>query len=62
MSEKSDPNDITNALAAAIDAFNEEGYGIPTYEAAIDPDTDWKTQLTAVTARKPTPPGVGGSA
>lgn len=43
---KSDPNDVTDALAAAIDAFNEEGYGIPTREAAIDPDADWKTQLT----------------
>jgi hypothetical protein len=26
--------------------FNEEGYGVPTREDAIDPDADWKTQLT----------------
>jgi hypothetical protein len=46
MSNASDPRDITDALAAAIDAFNEEGYGVPTREATIDPDADWKTQLT----------------
>mgnify|MGYP006432795819 FL=1 len=46
MSNTSDPNAITDALAAAIDAFNEEGYGMPTREAEIDPDADWKTQLT----------------
>jgi hypothetical protein len=46
MSNGSDPNAITDALAAATDAFNEEGYGVPAREAEIDPDTDWKTQLT----------------
>lgn len=46
MSEQSDPNAITDALDAAIDAFNEEGHGVPTREAAIDTHTDWKTQLT----------------
>lgn len=46
MSEESDPQAITDALDAAIDAFNEEGYGVPTREEAIDPDADWKTQLT----------------
>lgn len=46
MSKGSDPADITDALEAAIDAFNEEGYGVPTREAEIDPDADWKTQLT----------------
>ena len=46
MSEASDPNAITEALDAAVDAFNEEGYGVPTREAEIDPDADWKTQLT----------------
>jgi hypothetical protein len=46
MSRESDPQAITDALTTAIDAFNEEGYGIPTREAEIDPDADWKTQLT----------------
>lgn len=46
MNEESDPRAITDALDAATDAFNEEGYGIPTREKAIDPDADWKTQLT----------------
>jgi len=46
MSNGSDPNAITEALDAAIDAFNEEEYGVPTREAEIDPDADWKTQLT----------------
>ncbi|MDZ7730251.1 MAG: DNA-binding protein [Natrialbaceae archaeon] len=46
MSEHSDPKAITNALAAAIDAFNEEGYGVPRREEAINSDADWKTQLT----------------
>jgi len=46
MSNGSDPTAITDALAAAIDAFNEEGYGVPTREEEIDPDADWKTQLT----------------
>lgn len=46
MSRESDPGAITDALTATIDAFNEEGYGVPTREEAIDADTDWKTQLT----------------
>ena len=46
MCRDSDPRAITDALAAAVDAFNEEGYGIPTLEDGIDSDADWKTQLT----------------
>lgn len=46
MGERSDPQAVTDALAAAVDAFNEEGYGIPTYEERIDTDADWKAQLT----------------
>lgn len=46
MGEESDPQAITGTLASAIDAFNEEGYGVPTREAAIDSDADWKAQLT----------------
>ena len=46
MSEESDPQAIKEALDAAIDAFNEDGYGVPKREDAIDSDADWKTQLT----------------
>ena len=46
MSEESDPRDIRTALDAAIDAFNEEGFGVPTREDAIATDDEWKTQLT----------------
>ncbi|ELZ19737.1 hepn domain-containing protein [Halosimplex carlsbadense 2-9-1] len=46
MSNGSDPTAITDAIDAAIDAFNEEGHGVPTREEEIDPDADWKTQLT----------------
>jgi hypothetical protein len=46
MSRESDPQAITDALDAAIDTFNEEGYGVPTREEGIDSDADWKTQLT----------------
>ena len=46
MRRDSDPQAITDALDAAIDAFNEEGYGVPTREAGINSDADWKTQLT----------------
>lgn len=46
MSEGSDPNVVINALEEAVDAFNEAGHGIPTYEVGIDTDDDWKTQLT----------------
>jgi hypothetical protein len=46
MSRGSDPQAVTDALAAAVDAFNEEGHGIPAYEPGIDSDADWKTQLT----------------
>ena len=42
----SDPNVIKEALDAAVDAFNEEGHGIPTREPEIDTNADWKTQLT----------------
>lgn len=46
MSSDADPQAVTDALAAAVDAFNEEGYSIPTREGGIDSDADWKTQLT----------------
>jgi hypothetical protein len=46
MSRESDPQAVTDALTAAIDAFNEEGHGIPTREPGIDSDAEWKTQLT----------------
>lgn len=36
----SDPTAVTEALDAAVDAFNEEGHGIPTREPAIDTDAD----------------------
>lgn len=42
----SDPNAVTEAFDVAIDAFNEEGHGIPTREPHIETDADWKTQLT----------------
>jgi hypothetical protein len=42
----SDPNAVTEALDAAVDAFNEEGHGVPIREPEIDADADWKTQLT----------------
>lgn len=41
-----DPTTVTDALDAAIDAFNETGHGVPKRETAIDTDADWKTQLT----------------
>ena len=46
MRRNSDPQAITDALAATIDAFNEEGFGIPTREDGIDSDANWRTQLT----------------
>ncbi|AUX10809.1 hypothetical protein AArcSl_3203 [Halalkaliarchaeum desulfuricum] len=46
MSNCSDPNDITEALDAAIDAFNGEGHGMPTPEESINSDEDWTAQLT----------------
>ncbi|WP_416838777.1 DNA-binding protein [Haloferax sp. DFSO52] len=46
MSRSSDPTAITEALSAATDAFNEEGFGVPTREDGIDHEADWKTQLT----------------
>jgi hypothetical protein len=42
----SDPHAIRGALDAAVDAFNEEGHGIPIREPEIETDRDWKTQLT----------------
>lgn len=41
----SDPTDIREALGATVDAFNEEGHGIPPPEPDIDTNADWKTQL-----------------
>jgi len=46
MSRESDPQAVTSALDSAIDAFDEEGHGVPPREDAIDPDADWKTQFT----------------
>lgn len=46
MSRDSDPNEIRRAIDTALDAFNEEGRGMPTPEDAIDTDADWKSQLT----------------
>jgi len=46
MSNRSDPNDLTRALDAAVDAFNQEGGGIPTPEESIDIDEHWTAQLT----------------
>ena len=46
MSEDEDPKAITDALEAAIDAFNEAGHGVPAYEDGVDTADDWKTQLT----------------
>lgn len=40
MSEESDPQAVRDALDVAIDAFNEEGYGVPTREAEIDSEAD----------------------
>lgn len=42
----SDPKSVRSALDAAVDAFNEEGHGVPTRESGIDVGDDWKTQLT----------------
>jgi hypothetical protein len=42
----SDPTAVREALDAAVDAFNEEGHGVPTREPKIDTAADWKTQLT----------------
>lgn len=42
----SDPNAIREAVDAAVDAFNEEGHGVPTREPELNTDADWKTQLT----------------
>lgn len=42
----SDPNAVKEALRAAVDAFNEEGHGVPTREPEIDTGGDWQTQLT----------------
>lgn len=46
MSNESDPRSIVGALDETIDAFNEAGYSVPIREPGIDPDADWKTQLT----------------
>ena len=36
----SDPNAVREALDAAVDAFNEEGHGIPKREPEINTDGD----------------------
>lgn len=46
MTESSDPGDVTDALDAVVDAFDETGAGIPTREARIDAEFPWTTQLT----------------
>ena len=46
MGDQSDPKAIREALGDAVDAFNEAGHGIPTYEEHIDIEEDWKVQLT----------------
>lgn len=46
MSEESDPTAVRDALSEATEAFDEEGHGMPTREAGIDTDADWKIQLT----------------
>lgn len=43
MAKENDPQAITDALDAAIDAFNESSHGLPTRETAIGPETEWKT-------------------
>lgn len=40
----SDPNAVTEAFDAAIDAFNEERQGMPTREPNIEMGADWKAQ------------------
>lgn len=42
----SDPQQVVDALERAADAFEHVGHGRPQFEADIDPDGDWKTQLT----------------
>lgn len=42
----SDPNAVKETLDSVIDAFNEQGHGIPTREPQINTNADWKTQLT----------------
>jgi len=46
MSNGSDPATVLNALDDAEDAFELVGQGPPRFEAEIDVDDDWKTQLT----------------
>ena len=46
MSNGNDPSAITSAIANAEDAFDQVGFGTPTFEAGIDSDEDWTTQLT----------------
>lgn len=46
MRDEAEPTAITDALETAVDAFNEAGRGIPTYEESIDTDDDWKAQFT----------------
>lgn len=42
----SDPKAVRETLDAVVDAFNEEGHGIPRREPNINTNADWKTQLT----------------
>lgn len=46
MSNGNDPNAITDGIADARDAFDHTGFGQPTFEAGIDSEEDWTTQLT----------------
>ena len=46
MSNRNDPAAITDGIADAQDAFKHAGFGQPTFEAGIDSEEDWTTQLT----------------
>lgn len=46
MSSGDDPTAITDGIADAQDAFKHAGFGQPTFEAGIDSDDHWTTQLT----------------
>lgn len=46
MGSGSDPESVLTALERARDAFEMVGRGRPEFEAGIDGDEDWRTQLT----------------